>query len=549
TWDQIATIYRGAGASALLAGRSTAEGIDIATSALVSGLSTYLNQIGIVQNLSTAYTQYARQLGKTTEQLTDAERAQAATLMIQRATAQEVEDLQLLFEGYGGAVSDLNRAWYDFRVTLGSLVMPVVEQVIRILTRAIELATEALNRLRQLAGREPVEVLAPVEATVQQAAEAGEDAGREWAVAFAREANKLVDLVAPGRLFEIRRPLLGVGVIGGEFENVIGPPEVVGGPEAVRDWLGLADATQEELDKVLDVVRSFGISLQRELDLERELSFALGEPFDEAAVKVRALQRLLREMVETFGVPISSPFAQQLLEWIDALRARPSETRPEPSDVARFLESLYYLIGPGFYTAGTPSNQLKEQLERLQQQGRLVRLRQQVEGENVILAEAARRQIDAALKAFHDAFSETGDAAIAVAAALKTFETEVERTGMSTRAIQAWGLRYQKMAEAWEASLPWWEKLSRGLRDMAKVASDWVKGMVSRLPGVQDALDAYKHATTSAARGGLGLSAAGGAAAATLTFLAANSEALSEALDAVAAGLAALLAPIDALLK
>src|SRR5690606_7782280 len=437
-----------------------------------SGLSTYLNQIGITQNLSTAYTQYARQLGKTAEQLTDAERAEAATLMIHKATAQEVEDLQILFEGYGGAVSDLNRAWYDFRVTLGSLVMPVVEQVIRILTRAIELATAALNRLRQLAGREPVEVLAPVEATVQQAAEAGEEAGREWAVAFAREANKLVDLIAPGRLFEIRRPLLGVGVIGGKFENVIGPPEVVGGPEAVRDWLGLADATQEELDKVLEVVRSFGISLQRELDLERELSFALGEPFDEAAVKVRALQRLLREMVETFGVPISSPSAHQLLEWIDALRARPSETRPEPSDVARFLESLYYLIGPGFYTAGTPSNQLKEQLERLQQQ---------VEGENVILAEAARRQIDAALKAFHDAFSETGDAAIAVAAALKTFETEVERTGMSTRAIQAWGLRYQKMAEAWEASLPWWEKLNRALRDMAKVASDWVKGMVSRL--------------------------------------------------------------------
>src|SRR5690606_19512874 len=478
TWDQIATIYRGAGASALLAGRSTAEGIDIATSALVSGLSTYLNQIGIVQNLSTAYTQYARQLGKTTEQLTDAERAQAATLMIQRATAQEVEDLQLLFEGYGGAVSDLNRAWYDFRVTLGSLVMPVVEQVIRILTRAIELATEALNRLRQLAGREPVEVLAPVEATVQQAAEAGEDAGREWAVAFAREANKLVDLVAPGRLFEIRRPLLGVGVIGGEFENVIGPPEVVGGPEAVRDWLGLADATQEELDKVLDVVRSFGTSLQRELDLERELSFALGEPFDEAAVKVRALQRLLREMVETLGVPISSPFAQQLLEWIDVLRARPSETRPEPSDVARFLESLYYLIGPDFYTAGTLSNQLKEQLERLQQQ---------VEGENVILAEAARRQIDAALKAFHDAFSETGDAAIAVAAALKTFETEVERTGMSTRAIQAWSLRLQGQADAWYASLSLQERFMMALRDAGRAAREFGNALIDMVPGLRQA--------------------------------------------------------------
>src|SRR5690606_25862302 len=140
-----------------------------------------------------------------------------------------------------------------------------------------------------------VEVLAPVEATVQQAAEAGEEAGREWAVAFAREANKLVNLIAPGHMFEIYQPLSAVGVIGGEFESVLGPPEVWGGPEAVRDWLGLADATQEELDKVLDVVRSFGTSLQRELDLERELSFALGEPFDEAAVKVRALQRLLRE--------------------------------------------------------------------------------------------------------------------------------------------------------------------------------------------------------------------------------------------------------------
>lgn len=149
-WEQIAAIYRGAGASALLAGKSTAQGIEIATSALVSGLSTYLNQIGIVQNLSTAYQQYARELGKTADELTDAERAQAATLMITRATAQEVEDLPVLLQDYGGAVSDLDQAWYDFRVTVGSLVLPAVTATMQALTALLRPVTNLLSWLRSL---------------------------------------------------------------------------------------------------------------------------------------------------------------------------------------------------------------------------------------------------------------------------------------------------------------------------------------------------------------------------------------------------------------
>src|SRR5690606_9252545 len=146
-------------------------------------------------------------------------------------------------------------------------------------------------------------------------------------------------------------------------------------------------------------------------------------------------------------------------------------------------------------------------------------------------------------------FLETGDAAIAVVAALKTFEVEVERTGMSTRAIQAWSLRLQGQADAWYASLSLQERFMMALRDAGRAAREFGNALVDLVPGLRQADEAYQHATLSAARGGLGLSAAGGIAAAALTLLATHSKALSDALDAVAEGLAALLAPINALLS
>src|SRR5690606_25677366 len=127
--EQIVQVFRGAAASALLMGRSTADGVRLVADALISERSTVLNTIGITENLSVAYQQYARQLGTTVDRLTAHQKAEAATQMIVKATAAEVADLETLFRGYGGAVAEAEMESYRLRQTLGQAVLPAMADV------------------------------------------------------------------------------------------------------------------------------------------------------------------------------------------------------------------------------------------------------------------------------------------------------------------------------------------------------------------------------------------------------------------------------------
>lgn len=124
--EQIVQVFRGAAASALLMGRSTADGVRLVADALISERSTVLNTIGITENLSVAYQQYARQLGTTVDRLTAHQKAEAATQMIVKATAAEVADLETLFRGYGGAVAEAEMESYRLRQTLGQALLPSI---------------------------------------------------------------------------------------------------------------------------------------------------------------------------------------------------------------------------------------------------------------------------------------------------------------------------------------------------------------------------------------------------------------------------------------
>ncbi len=113
SWEQVQQIYTGAAASGMLVGKTTSQSIEKVTEALITQMSTYSNQIGIVLNLNTAYSEYAKSVGKTVESLTAEEKAAIATLMITRSTADEVKDLPKLFEGYGGALADTSKEAYE----------------------------------------------------------------------------------------------------------------------------------------------------------------------------------------------------------------------------------------------------------------------------------------------------------------------------------------------------------------------------------------------------------------------------------------------------
>jgi len=149
TMRDIASLFQGAAASALAAGKDVLTGIDAVTNAIVNQQSIYLNYAGIAENLDVAYREYAKTLGKTVDALTKEERARAAVLLVQRATKEEVADLDTLLGGLTGKQNRLNKELAEFRRTLGRLVLPSLERLLDVATGTLDAINRAPPWLKQ----------------------------------------------------------------------------------------------------------------------------------------------------------------------------------------------------------------------------------------------------------------------------------------------------------------------------------------------------------------------------------------------------------------
>ncbi len=153
TMEQIEGIFRGAAASGLLMGKTIDQSIKLVSEALISQRSVLLNEIGIVENLSTAYTQYAKAIGKTTDDLTAQERAYASYQMIVRATISEVRDLPILMEGYGGATADAGQATFRLKQAVGGALLPAMTELKQQFASFVEVITPTLAAVATLADK------------------------------------------------------------------------------------------------------------------------------------------------------------------------------------------------------------------------------------------------------------------------------------------------------------------------------------------------------------------------------------------------------------
>lgn len=126
--EDIGTLFRGGAASALTFGKDTATGINNVTAAIITGQSRLLDTIGITQNLGQEYQTVARDAGKTANELTQLERAQAGVQLVFKATREEVQDLPVLLEGVAGSSSNLRNSIKELRIAFGeNLQQPVAD--------------------------------------------------------------------------------------------------------------------------------------------------------------------------------------------------------------------------------------------------------------------------------------------------------------------------------------------------------------------------------------------------------------------------------------
>ena len=100
--------------SAVNVGRDIADGMEAGASALLQERSILLNSVGIAENISTSYNQYAKILHKSVQALTEAEKRQALMNLVMTSTANRVGLAQKYLAGFRGEVQRLRKEWRTF---------------------------------------------------------------------------------------------------------------------------------------------------------------------------------------------------------------------------------------------------------------------------------------------------------------------------------------------------------------------------------------------------------------------------------------------------
>lgn len=137
TLDQAVHILQRGAASALAAGRTSAQGFEAVTQAIVGEMSVVLNRIGIAGNLSTAFQRYARDVGTTTQALTNQQKIQAVINYLLEETDTEYEALDATLAGFVGTQNRAETAWTRFRRALGRGAESFLAPLLGVATRLL----------------------------------------------------------------------------------------------------------------------------------------------------------------------------------------------------------------------------------------------------------------------------------------------------------------------------------------------------------------------------------------------------------------------------
>lgn len=326
TMEQVQTLFRGAGASALAYGRDAKTGFENVSSAVVTGTSALLNQIGIAENLGPTLDKYARSLGKTSDELTAQERILASTNMIMKATEQEYKSLGDMMGGLVGENADLTKATTELRRALGAELTPVVRQVTDALTgliRGLKDSASAVGGFKNLLG--------------QIVDRAGEAAFAIMGVAIAIWAtNTAIQNVIRTQFLAFWTRLVAfigttaiptIGTLGGVIQGLLGPIGLV--TLALTGLMTYALKIANDIKAIYDGVAA-GIEKSNNALMGRVKALAQGTEFERLQAKIILLKGQLAELN-----PEDTAGKASLKKRIDDLEALAAATKKSADEAAR----------------------------------------------------------------------------------------------------------------------------------------------------------------------------------------------------------------------
>ena len=129
---------------------SLGDAVQTATEGLKNENSVVVDNAGVTKNVAKMWEDYAKSIGKTTNQLTQAEKIQAEVNGILEETKFQSNDAAIYASTYSGKLAQLNTAFTNLKTAVGNVIQPIAKLFIPIITTAINAVTRLFTALSGL---------------------------------------------------------------------------------------------------------------------------------------------------------------------------------------------------------------------------------------------------------------------------------------------------------------------------------------------------------------------------------------------------------------
>ena len=151
--DQIKKTMNALKNSATFARQSTyslGDAVQTATEGLKNENSVVVDNAGVTKNVAKMWEDYAKKVGKTTNNLTQQEKIQAEVNGILEETKFQSNDAAIYANTYSGKIAQLNTAFTNMKTAIGNVIQPLAKLFVPMITAATNAITKLFTSLAGL---------------------------------------------------------------------------------------------------------------------------------------------------------------------------------------------------------------------------------------------------------------------------------------------------------------------------------------------------------------------------------------------------------------
>lgn len=126
---------------------SLGEAVQTASEGLKNENSILVDNAGVTKNVAKMWEDYAKSIGKTTNQLTQQEKINAEVNGILEETKFQMNDAAIAQQTYSGKMATLTQAFTNMKTAIGNVIQPIAKLFIPIITSAVNAVTRLFTAL------------------------------------------------------------------------------------------------------------------------------------------------------------------------------------------------------------------------------------------------------------------------------------------------------------------------------------------------------------------------------------------------------------------